>query len=167
MATYYVDLSLGTNNHAGTELDPFSPADFLLSTASGTKSYLIKGSYTFVNPLEYNVFSSTAQSFDRWLPNEPYRMKFLQSNNIPLRGTWKNGVIYVVGRDNYFTSTSLFYSMFYHGGNKNAIFDGTTNMFDGCIFAAINKMQNYESVDISETFKDTIIDSLGWELLLG
>lgn len=78
MATYYVNLSLGTNGHAGTNTDPFSFYDWQTGPWNASHIYYIKGSGSFAGSSgTIGTIRNWNLSVDAFGINAPFRARFL------------------------------------------------------------------------------------------
>ena len=152
----YVDLSLETDSHAGTDVDPYSPTDFRASLSAHVETeYFIRGTHSFA-PVE-TIDSSAVKSFYKW-GSAPYRISLI-SPEYALRGTWKDGIIMLfesVTMDQQFS----WYDMFIKVQSDKAIFIHNTsiNTVKGSTICGGNIIFNNNDQSNTINAIDTVFD---------
>lgn len=89
----YIDLAQTGTGHEGTELDPFSWADYVAYVnVAGVGDFYIKGSATVTLWPDEVTVNVSPWNFET---NGPYRLRVDMTalNTIWFKGLWKNGII--------------------------------------------------------------------------
>lgn len=121
MANYYVNLDLGKNSsgHAGTQLDPFSVADFIDKNHEYGHTYYFSGSY---QETQENFNVGDRSTILPWYRNQPWRINTTNSTLFLARSfTLISGGILQLDKCDYPTgnSDSLITNCFIHLNSSN------------------------------------------------
>jgi len=151
----YVDLSLGTDSHAGTDVDPYSWVDFQTAVTAKTDTiYYLKGLKNATDWLTWPV-NKTGFEFHPWNAsiNGPYRIQTSLTDSA-LWGLWEGGIVVNTGNNTFIYDNIS--TMFLSTVSDLQILQTAT--FKGCTFKASDVVPNGNTL----TFNDCIMDVSTW-----